>query len=148
ADIKVDLPQPRSRLEPKFRELVDDIYELMTARPADRPAREGAFPGTGIALVLPRVSPNVLAGLMEAIAAEPYNGRADLPPLAEALHMEVDDLFPVAEMLQFLRFAELAEGDIRLTDPGWAFVHAEQDARKQLFRQHVLAYVPLAGHIR
>jgi NitT/TauT family transport system ATP-binding protein len=99
-------------------------------------------------MVLPRVSPNVLAGLMEAVAAEPYDGRADLPPLADELHMEVDDLFPVAEMLQFLRFAEFAEGDIRLTDAGWAFVRAEQDARKQLFRQHVLAQVPLAAHIR
>src|SRR5438105_1894283 len=48
ADIKVDLPRPRSRLAPKFRELVDDIYELMTARPLGRPTREGAFPGTGI----------------------------------------------------------------------------------------------------
>ena len=148
ADIKVDLPQPRSRLAPKFRELVDDIYELMTARPQGRPAREGAFPGTGIAMVLPRISPNLLAGLMEMVAAEPYNGRADLPPLADELHMEVDDLFPVAEMLQFLRFAEFAEGDIRLTDAGWAFVRAEQDARKQLFRQHVLTHVPLVVHIR
>jgi NitT/TauT family transport system ATP-binding protein len=147
ADMKVELPRPRSRLEPKFRELVDDIYELMTARPQGRPSRE-SFPGTGIAMLLPRVSPNLLAGLMETVAAEPYNGRADLPPLAEELHMEVDDLFPVAEMLQFLRFAEFAEGDIRLTDAGWAFVRAEQDARKQQFRQQVLASVPLAAHIR
>jgi NitT/TauT family transport system ATP-binding protein len=148
ADIKVDLARPRRRLATKFRELVDDIYELMTARPQGRPTRESAFPGTGIAMVLPRVSPNPLAGLMEAVAAEPYNGRADLPPLADELHMEVDDLFPVAEMLQLLRFAEFAEGDIQLTDAGRAFVRAEQDARKQLFRQHVLASVPLAAHIR
>jgi NitT/TauT family transport system ATP-binding protein len=147
ADIKVDLPRPRSRLAAKFRELVDDIYELMTARPLGRPTRE-SFPGTGIAMLLPRVSPNLLAGLMETVAAEPYNGHADLPPLADELHMEVDDLFPVAEMLQFLRFAEFAEGDIRLTETGWAFVRAEQDARKQLFRQRVLASIPLAAHIR
>src|SRR5215470_5190500 len=65
AEIKVDLPQPRSRLEPSFRALVDDIYGRMTARPAGARAREGFFPGTGIALVLRRISPNVLAGLME-----------------------------------------------------------------------------------
>ena len=29
---------------PKFRELVDDIYALMTSRPTSQPAREGAFP--------------------------------------------------------------------------------------------------------
>jgi len=148
ADIKVDLPQPRNRVAPKFRELVDDIYARMTARPIGRPARESAFPGTGIALLLPRVSPNVLAGLMEAVAAEPYVGRADLPQLADDLHMEIDDLFPVAETLQLLRFAEVAEGDIRLTEGGSSFVRAGQDERKQIFRQHVLAYVPLAAHIK
>src|SRR5690242_12471232 len=55
ADIRVDLPKPRSRVEPRFRELVDDVYELMTARPQGRPARDSAFPGSGIAMVLPRV---------------------------------------------------------------------------------------------
>src|ERR1700730_4088231 len=63
-EIKVDLPQPRSRLDPRFRQLVDDIYARMTSGPASKAAREG-FPGTGISMVLPRVSSNVLAGLME-----------------------------------------------------------------------------------
>src|SRR5437764_12440295 len=75
ADIKLDLPRPRSRLDPNFRQMVDDIYGRMTARPTDRALREGHFPGTGISMVLPRVSPNLLAGLMEAVAAEPYDGR-------------------------------------------------------------------------
>ena len=148
ADIKVDLPRPRNRLEPKFRQLVDDIYARMTARPAGRPGREGTFPGTGISMLLPRVSPNVLSGMVETVAGPPFNGHADLPALADELHMEIDDLFPVAETLQLLRFAEVAEGDIRLTDAGKAYVHAEPDARKALFRQHVLSYVPLAGHIK
>src|SRR5437588_5222711 len=97
AEIKVDLPQPRHRLDPRIRQLVDDIYGRMTSKSADKPAREGVFPGTGIAMVLPRVSPNVLAGLAEAVAAEPYNGRADLPPLAAELPMEVDSLCPVLD---------------------------------------------------
>jgi NitT/TauT family transport system ATP-binding protein len=54
----------------------------------------------------------------------------------------------VAESLQLLRFAEVAEGDIRLTDPGRRFVLLDPDSRKKLFAQHVLAYVPLAGHIK
>jgi NitT/TauT family transport system ATP-binding protein len=147
ADIKVDLPQPRHRLDPRFRQLVDDIYARMTSGPATKPAREG-FPGTGISMVLPRVSSNVMAGLLEAVEAEPYNGRADLPPLAASLQMEIDELFPVAETLQLLRFAEIAEGDIRLTEAGKRFVRAEQDERKKLFAQHLLTYVPLAGHIK
>jgi NitT/TauT family transport system ATP-binding protein len=148
AELKVDLPQPRHRLDPKFRQLVDDIYARMTARPVGKPARDGLFPGTGISMVLPRISPNVLAGLMEAVSGKPYNGHADLPALATSLQMEIDDLFPAAETLQLLRFAEVAEGDIRLTDAAKRFVHADPDERKTLFAQHVLSYVPLAGHIK
>jgi NitT/TauT family transport system ATP-binding protein len=146
AEIPVSLPQPRNRLDPTFRQLVDDIYALMTAKPAGRP--QVGFPGTGIAMLLPLLSPNLLAGLLEAVAAEPYHGHADLPALAGALQMEIDDLFPVAETLQLLRLAELAEGDLRLTDAGRRFVDLDQDGRKRLFAQHLLAYVPLAAHVK
>jgi NitT/TauT family transport system ATP-binding protein len=147
AEIPVRLPSPRNRLDPAFRQMVDDIYALMTARPFGR-AAQASFPGTGISMQLPRVSPNLLAGLMETIAGEPFLGHADLPALAGPLQMEIDDLFPVAETLQLLRFAEVAEGDIRLTDAGRRFVHLDPDGRKRLFAQHVLAYVPLAQHIK
>jgi NitT/TauT family transport system ATP-binding protein len=121
----------------------------MTARKGPGgPARDGVFPGSGIAMILPHVSTNLLAGLMEAVAAPPYNGHADLPPLAASLQLEIDDLFPIAETLQLLRFAELAEGDIQLTPAGKRFAESEVDARKQLFAQQLAAYVPLAGHIR
>src|SRR3984893_2517126 len=79
AELPIELPRPRNRIEPAFRQLVDDIYARMTAKPAGKPGREVHFPGSGIAILLPRVSPNVLAGLMETVAAEPHNGRADLP---------------------------------------------------------------------
>jgi NitT/TauT family transport system ATP-binding protein len=148
SEIHVDLPQPRSRLDPKFRQLVDDIYALMTSRPVGKPARDGVFPGTGISMVLPRISPNIMAGLMETIAAEPYNGKADLPALSASLQMEIDELFPAADTLQLLRFAEVAEGDIRLTEAGKRFVQADVDERKKLFAQHFLTYVPLAAHIK
>jgi NitT/TauT family transport system ATP-binding protein len=120
----------------------------MTARTDGKPAREGVFPGTGISMVLPRVSPNTFAGLMETIAAEPYNGKADLPALAASLQMEIDELFPASETLQLLRFAEVAEGDIRLTEAGKRFVQADVDGRKKAFAQHFLTYVPLAAHIK
>ncbi len=148
SEIKVELPQPRHRLDPLFRALVDDIYARMTSGPAGKTSREGLFPGTGISMALPKVSPNLLAGLMEAVAAQPYNGNADLPRLATDLQLEIDDLFPIAETLQLLRFADLAAGDIHLTDAGAAFVRAGIDERKLLFATHLVRYVPLAGHIR
>ncbi|MDB5450624.1 MAG: nitrate transporter ATP-binding protein [Phenylobacterium sp.] len=149
AEIKVDLPQPRNRQNPAFRALVDDIYARMTERGAtDERRGDGVFPGTGIGMVLPRVSTNILAGLMETVSAPPFGGEAHLPDLAEALHYEADELFPIAETLQLLRFAELEGGDLRLAADARRYVEADVDARKQLFAQHLIAYVPLARHIR
>ena len=150
SEIKVSLPQPRNRLDPSFRELVESIYVEMTARPKGTVAggRQERFPGLGIGSVLPQVSTNLLSGLMEAVSAKPFNGTADLPKIASDLQMEIDELFPVAETLQMLRFAEVEGGDIKLTEDGMAFAHAAVDERKRIFMRHLLSYVPLAAHIR
>ena len=149
SDIRVDLAQPRHRLAPDFRALVERIYVEMTARPgAERAGRAERFAGTGIGTVLPRISTNLLAGLLERVASPAHGGKADLPEIASDLHMEVDDLFPVAETLQMLRLAEVEGGDIRLTDTGRSFADAPLDGRKRLFQRQLLSYVPLAAHIR
>ena len=87
-------------------------------------------------------------GLVEALAEPPFHGAADLPVLAATLQMTAGQLFPVAETLQLLRLAELAEGDVRLTEVGRRFAGLDVDARKRLFGEHLLAYVPLAALIR
>src|ERR1700730_16463772 len=78
SELKVSLPQPRNRLDPSFRELVERIYVEMTARPQGGASgnRQERFPGLGIGSVLPQVSSNLLAGLMEAVAAPPFTGTA------------------------------------------------------------------------
>jgi NitT/TauT family transport system ATP-binding protein len=149
SEIPVELPHPRDRVDPSFRELVERIYVAMTARPAaSRGARAEHFPGTGIGTILPAIPVSLLSGLCEALARPPYEGAADLPALASSLPMQVDDLFHVAETLQMLRLAELEGGDLRLTEAGKRFATAPLDEGKALFRQHLLTYVPLAGHVR
>jgi NitT/TauT family transport system ATP-binding protein len=148
SEIKVNLPQPRNRVDPAFRALVDDIYARMTAKSAATPARDGNFPGTGISMSLPSISTNTLAGLLETLVEPPFNGKADLPLLAERAQLEVDELFHAAETLQLLRFAELAEGDLKITDAGRRFAVAGTDERKAQFAQHIVTYIPLAAHIK
>ena len=152
AEIAVTLQHPRNRLDPEFRQLVDKIYALMTKRPAaatNAPSgRDGAFPGLGLGMALPRVSTNTIAGMIEEVHAAPYGGQAKMPELAGSLQMEVDDLFPVAETLQLMRFAEIGDGSIKLTPAGIRFADMETDARKKLFGDHLLAYVPLAARIK
>ncbi len=149
SEIPVTLPHPRDRLDPGFRDLVEKIYALMTQRPdPTKPAAREAAAAVGLGLALPRVSTNSLAGMLEEIAAPPYNGKADLPHLADSLQLEIDELFPLGETLQLLRLAEFEEGDIKLTPLGQRFVDMDVDQRKKVFGDQVLAHIPLASHIK
>ncbi|MBR1219292.1 nitrate/sulfonate/bicarbonate ABC transporter ATP-binding protein [Bradyrhizobium sp. U87765 SZCCT0131] len=148
AEIKVDLPHPRNRLDPVFRALVDSIYARMTQRAEPRAPTVEGFHGAGVGMALNHVSSNLISGLVETLAGPPYNGHADLPVLAESLQLEADELFHLAEALQLLRFAQLSEGDVTLTEAGKHFAHLETDARKRLFAEHLVTYVPLIGLIR
>jgi NitT/TauT family transport system ATP-binding protein len=145
-EIRVSFPHPRNRLDTAFRELVDNIYARMTARPSLGSAEPA--PKLHLASWLPAVSPNMMAGLIETVAAPPYSGNADLPEIARTLQLEVDDLFPVAEILQNLGFAEVKEGDIRLSGDARSFAELDPQSRKGMFAQHLLTSVPLAQHIR
>jgi NitT/TauT family transport system ATP-binding protein len=148
AEIKIDFPHPRNRLDPAFRQMVDSIYARMTQRPEPKaPAIEG-IQGTGVGMILNHVSSNLLSGLIETLAAPPYNGHADLPVLAGHLQLEADELFHLGESLQLLRFAQLSEGDLMLTDAGKRFANMETDVRKRLFAEHMTSYVPVVGLIK
>jgi len=151
SELRVPFAHPRNRHDPAFRQLVDDIYALMTRRAPEPPkATTAAAPAVDVTFATPLqpVSTNLLAGLIESLAAHPYNGRADLPALAAALQLEADELLPMGEALQLLTFGVLEEGDIKLTDAGREFAHAETDGRKKLFADALLAHVPLVAAIR
>jgi NitT/TauT family transport system ATP-binding protein len=147
SEIPVTIPHPRDRLEPEFRALVDKIYALMTQRP-DPTKQPAPATSLGLAMSLPLVSTNSLAGMLEEIAAPPYNGKADLPHLADSLALEIDDLFPLGETLQLLKLAEFEEGDIKLTPLGRRFVDMDVDQRKKVLGEQLLANIPLASHIK
>ena len=144
SELKVPFPHPRNRHDPAFRQLVDDIYALMTRRaPTPR-----AAPAPTLAMQLHPVSTNLLAGLAETLAAAPYSGRADLPALAGSLQLELDDLLPMGEALQLLGLGVIEEGDVRLLDQGRRFVEADTDDRKAIFGAALRANVPLVAQIR
>ena len=148
SELVVPFPHPRNRLDPAFRQMVDDIYALMTRRPAPGLRAATALAPAAIAMPLHRVGTNMMSGLMETLAGPPYEGRADLPALAGSLQLEADELLPLGETLQLLHFAVVEEGDIHLTDQGRSFVNAETDDRKRLFAEALRAHVPLAAMIR
>ena len=144
-EIRVRFAHPRDRMAVDFRRKVDDIYALMTRRAVAAPS---AAPPHPLAIPLPPINPNQMAGLLEELEGPPYHGKADLPHLAESLQLEVDELLPLGEALHLLGFAVLAEGDLRLTPAGRDFVGAGTEERKAQFATALRAHVPLARMIR
>jgi len=147
SEIPVSLSQPRNRLEPEFRALVDDIYETMTSKDSRPPARDGMFPGMGMGMVLPHISTNILQGFMENLASI-HNGQAELPELSTSLNMYGEEILKITETLQLLRFCELDGTNIKLTANGIKFTRGNIDERKKLFHDHLRSYIALATHIR
>ena len=148
AQIPIALPRPRSSDSAGFRQIVDQVYTLLTTEPG-RDGRRGAKPEPiGIGHRLPNASVQQLPGLVDTLTEAPYHGRADLPHLADEENLDMDELFPLIETLQLLGLAHVSGGDIELTALGRIYAEADMLARKQLFAEAVLKHVPLAAHIR
>ena len=147
AEIPVSLPYPRNRLDAEFRGIVDELYSMLTDRAIEWIDAHQQVHG-GLAQPLPPTSVNQISGLIETLAAPPYDGRADLAKIAGSMVLDVDDLFPTAEALHILEFGELKDGTVKLTAAGRVLAQSGTQERKQLFKEHLLRFVPLAAHIR
>jgi NitT/TauT family transport system ATP-binding protein len=147
AEIPVPLPHPRNRLDDEFHSIVDEFYSILTSRATESIGAQSQIHG-GLVQPLQPVSTNRLGGFIEALASPPYQGCAELATIAGALALDVSDLFPIAEALHILEFAELRDGAIKLTAAGRLFAQSGTEERKRLFSEHLLRFVPLAAHIR
>jgi NitT/TauT family transport system ATP-binding protein len=147
AEIKVDLERPRDTESAAFRQIVDEVYTLMTAHV--RSVAAGGMPEQlTLGYRIPDATPGKMTGLLETIAEPPFHGRADLPQLAEETELPDDTLFHLFEGLRVLGLARIAAGDIFLTSAGQSFVESEDAGRKELFAEALLKNIPLAAHIR
>lgn len=147
-EIVVTIPQPRNRLSPDFRSLVDSIYDKMVETAMRPQGKETAFAGTGIGMAIPYVSTNIMQGFIETLATE-YNGGTDLPNIQTKLSTDSDqEILIIAEILQMFRFCELDGADVKLTEKGNMFMDADINERKRIFHDHLRSYIPLAARIR
>ena len=140
-EVRIDLPRPRNPDSPEVRALVDHVYGLMTRRAAPAPAPQVDYR-------LPETDVNRIESVLELLAAAPFDGRADLPQLAEEAELADEDLFPAYEALGMLGLAHVEQGDIALTPLGLRYAQAGHTERQQLFGRQLLAQVPLAARIR
>jgi NitT/TauT family transport system ATP-binding protein len=147
--LAVQLPRPRNPESIEVRQLIDEVYALMTAG-SGRAGRSTTGEPAPIQLAerLPEADIARMEGLLELLAGDAFNGRADLPKLAEETELTDDELLPLAQALSLLGLAQLAAGDLHITALGQRYVEGAHTQRQELFGQQLLAHVPLAAHIR
>jgi NitT/TauT family transport system ATP-binding protein len=147
AEIPVSMPHPRAWESPQFRQIVDQVYTLLTTVPGG--GRRGTKPEPiGVGHRLPDAAVQQLTGLVNTLTEAPFHGHADLPHLADESTLNDDELFPLLEALQLLGFAHVSGGDIDLTAAGRLYADADMLSRKPIFADAVLKHIPLAAHIR
>ena len=150
AELPVNLPRPRQESDPHVRNLIEEIYSLMSSGTTQRGPRLSTemfmHKEIDFSYRLPDVAVSELTGLIEAIAAE--NGAAKLSEIADYLHLDVDDLFPMIELLDILRFTHIQNRTIELTAAGKLFAEADILEKKEIFAAHLTKHVPLAQYIR
>lgn len=161
-DFNVRLKQPRDRKSPRFVELVDYIYKVMTepdvehVLPDAETTAEIVLPPGGLQKqqapvrtaryqMLPHARVGGIAGLIELLHDK--GGREDLFRLSDELVMDVEDLLPIVEACALLGFATLREGDVQITPQGVAFADADIQRRKELFRGAALEHVTILKQI-
>jgi len=135
-EVAVGLHQPRRRKDAAFEGLVDELFAVVSGRPAPQ-----AAPALRR---LPAARPNALAGLLEMLAAD--GGASDLATLASELNFELDDLLPVVEVGELLGLASVSESDLVLSPHGAAYAEASILARKELLAAR-LVRLPEIGWI-
>ena len=136
-EIRIPLPHPRRRRTPEFLRLVDEVYTTLAGKTQPAHIEAGTAPGEmGLTRLLPRVSINEVAGLLEHLE-EREQHMEDIYALAADLKAESDRVLRIMEAAELLGFATVDKGDAKLTLLGKAFVHASILGRKEILASRV-----------
>ena len=147
ADLRVDMPYDRDPDQPKFVQLVDSIYHHITQASDSFSRIGGRLKQVDLHFRLPLVDISTLIGLVETLHSEAPSQHIELSDLAEQLHLDLDDLLPIIDSLQLLRFAQLKSGKVELTFAGRLFADASLLDQKQIFARQLLDYLPIVKYI-
>jgi NitT/TauT family transport system ATP-binding protein len=148
AELPIQLVHPRSVEGPVVRNLIDQVYALMSmgAVRSDRVADKEYKLQLGDRL--PETDINRIEGIIDLLVDEPFNGHADLPLLAEETELTDNQLLEVSKALTLLGFAQLTQGDIVITPLGMTYAKANNTERHEIFGTQLTANIPLVAYIR
>jgi NitT/TauT family transport system ATP-binding protein len=148
AELPIALKHPREVESQEVRNLIDNVYGLMTtgSSTTGRPTEVEIKLQLGDRL--PEADITRMEGVLEMLAEDPFNGRADLPKLAEETELTDKELLDVSLALKLFGFVQLTQGDVVITQLGTDYVHSVNTERQKTFSKQLLENVPLVAYIR
>jgi len=94
---------------------------------------------------LPNARIGSIVGLLETLNEQ--GGKVDIYKLSDSLRFELKDLIPITEAAELLGFVKIGSGDIELADLGRRVIDGDENAKKAIFRQQMLANVLLVQRV-
>ncbi|PVZ20509.1 MULTISPECIES: nitrate/sulfonate/bicarbonate ABC transporter ATP-binding protein [unclassified Pseudomonas] len=142
AQLRIDLPRPRNADSEAVRALVAQVYGMMT-----QPSGATPLAAPAPAYRLPDADVERMEGVLDLLAAAPFNGKARLAQLAEETELADEAFLPICEALGILGLAHLVDGELRLDRQGQHYVKARQARRQDLFARQCRGRVPVINYV-
>lgn len=147
-ELKINTKHPRRSQDPAISDLINTVYRMMaTAQTKELSERMNKKYAITISYRIPNVEISEINGFLDEINQLKSIELIDLSKLAYELYLDVDNLFPLIEILSILRFTEVLYGHIKMTAIGRKFIDSNIDDRKFIFGRLFLKHIPLASHV-
>ena len=143
-EIKINLPHPRDPHSKEFQSLVSKIYLAMTKDSAlvnsASNSKQKNYPQT--------MSVKSLIHFLVTIRGEEVeNNDTTIAKITEDLHLSSDQILILTECLVLLKFIKVAGDKISLTASGQIMIEADDDAKKVIFREHLVRNVKFVSDL-
>ena len=146
--LSVELTHPRNSQDLNVTNLIDEVYRMMTTgETRELSERMHKRKALNIGYRLPDAEVSELSGLLAEMYDLQKKGAIDLPDLADHIRLDVDDLFPILEVLSVFNLAKVSDGDITMTDLGKKFMSSDIEEKKILFSRLLIQHIPLANYV-
>ncbi|MBC7386193.1 MAG: ATP-binding cassette domain-containing protein [Cryobacterium sp.] len=135
-EIKNDIVYPRDEKSGTFKELVDNIHDVITqAIIPDTPHWVPPALAASAVESLPPIPINEVIGLLEVI--EIQGGRIDAFALAHTLRRDSVQILLMAKAAELLDLVDTPKSGVVLTDLGKRFIRGDVNLRKQILHEQL-----------
>ncbi|MEC7030775.1 MAG: nitrate/sulfonate/bicarbonate ABC transporter ATP-binding protein [Pseudomonadota bacterium] len=148
AEMAVTLAHPRDDKEAELQDLVDQVYQTISDVNFQAKQTGARFRNIRVSHRLPSVAVSNISGLLEFLVSGEGMDHAELSEVADEMHLGLDEMLPVAEALEILRFASVVSGRFNLTPIGDSFAKASILDQKKIFARQLLDHIPIVAYVR